>query len=258
MRTYLKDQEVGLDPYFRYRGKNQTRVETFSDAAFALAITLIVLSSSVPNTFEELMVSLSDVVPFGLCVVLVMVIWYQHYLFFLRYGLQNARIIVLNSFLIFLILIYVFPLKFLFKVLVDLYVALFTQDLLRFEHLFGYVIQMEDTRTLMVIYGFGAMLIFLTIALMYKHALRIKDALDLDEYEVAMTKTSLWANLLMASIPLLSVLIAITGFFGKHNFSISGCIYMLYPVVMIYFGKREGKKRENLLKKLGFKDGSKG
>ena len=50
----MKDQEVGLDPYFRYRGKNQTRVEAFTDAAFALGITLIVLSTSAPNTFEEL------------------------------------------------------------------------------------------------------------------------------------------------------------------------------------------------------------
>lgn len=54
MRQLLKNTEVGLDPYFNYRGKNQTRVETFSDAAFALGITLLVLSSTVPETFRPL------------------------------------------------------------------------------------------------------------------------------------------------------------------------------------------------------------
>ncbi|MFY0598296.1 MAG: hypothetical protein JXR03_01410 [Cyclobacteriaceae bacterium] len=42
MRKILKDQEVDLDPHFRYIGKNQTRVEALSDAAFALVITLSV------------------------------------------------------------------------------------------------------------------------------------------------------------------------------------------------------------------------
>lgn len=112
MRNLLKNQDVGLDPHFRYRGKDQTRVETLSDAAFALAIALTVLSTSVPKTFDELWVSMSDVIPFGLCVTLVMVIWYQHYLFFFRYGLQNKGIITINSILIFLILVYVYPAQF--------------------------------------------------------------------------------------------------------------------------------------------------
>jgi hypothetical protein len=47
MRQSLKENNIlGLNPKFEYRGQNQTRLETFSDAAFALAITLLVLSSS--------------------------------------------------------------------------------------------------------------------------------------------------------------------------------------------------------------------
>ncbi|VXD17746.1 TMEM175 family protein [Marinoscillum sp. 108] len=250
MRKLMKDQEVGLDPYFRYRGKNQTRVEAFTDAAFALGITLIVLSTSAPNTFEELWLSMRDVVPFGLCVILVMVIWYQHYIFFLRYGLQDSRIITLNTFLIFLILIYVYPLKFLFKILFDLYVGLFTSDREIFQHLFTSVIKLEDTPTLMMLYGLGAACIFFTISLMYRHALKISSELELDEYEIHETKAALRTNLLMGIIPLLSALIALSGLFGMHNFTVSGFIYMLYPPVMITHGKMAQKRRDQLLKKL--------
>lgn len=251
MRQMLKDQEVGLDPHFRYRGKNQTRLEAFTDAAFALGITLIVLSSSVPNTFDELWMSLKEVLPFGLCVVLVMVIWYQHYVFFLRYGLQDIRTITYNTFLIFLILIYVYPLKFLFVVLFGLYAGLLTGNREMITYTFTEVIDMGDTRYLMMIYGIGATLIFGTFCLMYLHALKKKVDLELDEYEIFETVTTLKVNFLLAFIPLISSLIAITGLFGNWNFLAAGLTYMLYPPVMILYGKSREKKRRILITKLG-------
>lgn len=248
----MKDQEVGLDPYFRYRGKNQTRLEAFTDAAFALAITLTLLSSSVPNTFAELSDSMQNLIPFGGCVVLVMIIWYQHYIFFLRYGLQDLKTIVLNTFLIFLILVYVYPLKFLFVVLQNLYVGLFTGNPELITHTFTNIVSYEDSRFLMIIYGLGAGLIFFTFAMMYRHALRQKIALELDEYEVFQSVSGLRVNLLMTSIPILSALIAFSGIFGAWNFLLSGMTYMLYPPVMILNGKMRERKRIKLVQTLNF------
>lgn len=248
----MKDQEVGLDPYFRYRGKNQTRLEAFTDAAFALAITLILLSSSVPSTYQELSASMRNVIPFGGCVVLVIIIWYQHYIYFLRYGLQDLKTIVLNAFLIFLILVYVYPLKFLFVVLQNLYAGILTgnQDLINYT--FTNMITFDDTRSLMMIYGVGAGLIFLTFALMYKHALSKTNDLELDEYERFQSVSGMRINLLMAAIPFFSALIALTGMFGQWNFLVSGIAYMLYPPVMIINGRIRGKKRTALIGKLNF------
>lgn len=107
---------VGLNPNFSFRGKQQTRIETFSDAVFALAITLLVLSSTIPETFEDLWASMRDVIPFAICVALIIVIWYQHYIFFLKYGLQDKVTILLNTILLFVLLVYVYPLKFLVKI----------------------------------------------------------------------------------------------------------------------------------------------
>lgn len=247
MRKLFKVQETGLDPHFRYRGKNQTRIETLSDAAFALAIALTVLSTSVPRTFDDLWLSMKDVIPFGLCVILVMIIWNQHYLFFFRYGLQTTKIIVINTFLIFLILVYVYPLNFLFKILFDIYAALITGDHAIFSHLFTEVIRQEDTGTLMIIYGIGGSLIFLTLSMMYRYALSLKEELDLNDYELLATRIGLRTNLLLGAIPLLSVLIAALGIFGDSTFTIAGFAYMLYPPVMIVHGIRSRKATDKLL-----------
>lgn len=247
MRGILKDQEVGLDPHFRYRGKNQTRVETFSDAAFALAITLIVLSSSVPKNFADLWLSMRDVIPFGLCVVLVMVIWYQHYLFFLKFGLQNRTIIAYNTFLIFLILIYVYPLKFLFVVLFTLYEGIFTGNNAIISQLFTGTLPAGDTGKLMVIYGLGASLIFLTLAGMYRHALKMKTPLQLNDYEAYVAKDSMITNLLLASVPFLSSLIALFGLFGRWTFIVSGFTYMAYPIVMLSYSRISARKRKAVI-----------
>ncbi|MEQ9229512.1 MAG: TMEM175 family protein [Cyclobacteriaceae bacterium] len=246
MPRHIKDQLVGLDANFRYRGLNQTRVETFSDAVFALAITLVVLSSTVPETFEELRSSMSDVLPFFLCVVLVVVIWMQHYQFFLKYGLQNTRTIVYNTFLLFLVLVYVYPLKFLMKFLVSFYYSLITGQLSTFNETYSGQIQEGDMRILMMIYGLGAAFIFFTLTMLYRHAYRKKAELELNEYELFETKSAIGTNILLGSIPFFSFLVAAIGGAGQLTYIISGFSYMLYPIVMPIYGSIVRKRQKKL------------
>lgn len=250
MRQVLKDQEVGLDPRFRYRGMSQTRIETFSDTAFALAITLLVLSSSVPETFLELKASMKNVLPFILCICLITVIWYQHYIFFLRYGLQNARTVVLNVLLLCLILVYVYPLKYLVRFLTEFYVALFTRDFKPLEKDFGDLLGNSggaNMQYLMVVYGSGVVMIFLTLALMYAHAYRQREQLDLNAYELFATRSSLTMNLLQCGVALLSVMIAATEIFGpRYSSIVAGFTYFLYPIVLPLAGRMMKKKEKAL------------
>ncbi len=244
----LKNQLVGLDPKFKYRGLDQTRIETFSDAVFAVAFTLVVLSSAVPETFEGLRKSIKDILPSFICIVLIVVIWYQHYLFFLRYGLQNTKTVVINTFLLFMLLIYVYPLKFLARFLVELYSGLIFGMPDNFMDDFGGQMNSDNMTLLMTAYGAGATLIFAAMAWLYRHASKKREELELDEYEIFITKVSLWQNLLMSFIPFLSTIVAFLHPFGYGalNFGIAGFIYMLYPPVMITFGYRVKKKSEKL------------
>ena len=245
----LKDQLVGLDPDFNYRGLNQTRIETFSDAVFAVAFTLVVLSSSVPETFDGLRKSIDDIIPSFICIVLIVVIWYQHYIFFLRYGLQNVGTVVINTFLAFMVLIYVYPLKFLTRFLVELYSGLIFGTKIDFAQSFGEPINRDNMSLLMTAYGAGATLIFASIAWLYRHAYKRRESLNLSPYEVFSTKVSIWQNVLMGSIPFLSTVIVLVSPFGADmlNFTVAGFIYFLYPPVMISFGQIVKKRSKRVV-----------
>src|SRR5690349_20306100 len=105
-------------PKFRRRGLAVSRLEGFSDAVFAFALTLLVVSLQVPKTFDDLLATLSGFLPFALSFTLFIFIWYQHYAFFRRYGLEDPLTIILNSALLLVVLFFVFPLKFLFSIAV--------------------------------------------------------------------------------------------------------------------------------------------
>ena len=249
VRQKLKESGIGLSS-FKIRGAANTRIEALSDGVFAIAIALLLISSSVPETYDELILFLVDCIPFGATIAILMTIWFEHYTFFLRYGLTDATTVFLNSLLLFLILLFVYPLKFLFKVLYDLFAALITRDYDQLNILFTETIPFSSTTTLMVIYGLGAVGIFGCFILLHAYALRLKDQLELTELEVFETRGRMVLNLVSMSIPLLSVLIAASQLGGQRwAFIISGWTYFLYPMFMPIYSRIYKKKRDRFVEK---------
>src|SRR5262245_51589527 len=82
---------------FDHRGTEPGRLENISDACFALAIALLLISTSPPTTYPQLRRFIFDLIPFIFCITLIVSIWYQHFIFFYRYGIRNAAIVVYNS-----------------------------------------------------------------------------------------------------------------------------------------------------------------
>ncbi|MFY0651216.1 MAG: DUF1211 domain-containing protein [Cyclobacteriaceae bacterium] len=248
IRSKLKEGNIGnTHGQFRFRGTTNTRIEALSDGVFAIATALLIISSSIPETFDQLLVFLDDLVPFAICITMLILIWFQHYLFFIRYGFKDAKIVAINTLLLFLILFYVYPLKFLFKVLYEMFPALFSGNQEKLNYLFIEVMPIADAPTLMVIYGIGAMGIFLTLTLMYWMAYKRRASLDLNEIEIFDTIASMRSNLLMGLIPAISVLVSLFRIFGSLSFTISGMIYMSYAFIMPTFGIFAERKRNKIL-----------
>src|ERR1700716_3724170 len=104
---------------FRWRGGEIARIEGLSDAVFAFAVTLLVVSLEVPKTFNELAAIMRGFFPFAICFFLLMQVWHEQYLSFRRYNLQDSTSTILNCILLFMVLFYVYPLKFLFSFLIN-------------------------------------------------------------------------------------------------------------------------------------------
>ncbi|MEM9895368.1 MAG: hypothetical protein AAF789_03285, partial [Bacteroidota bacterium] len=176
------------------------------------------------------------------------VVWYQHYNFFLRYGLQDRKTVVVNTSVLFLLLLYVYPLKFLTQFLFEI-TTYFMFGQSGADYSFIQQFSIENMRYLLIIYGLGAALLFLSISWLYRHAYACREFLKLSEYEIQITKNSCYVNLVMASIPLFSFLFVLISPFNNPglNFSIAGFVYFLYTPVMILFGRRLQKRTNKFL-----------
>lgn len=98
---------------FRLRGAEMTRTEAFTDAAFAFAVTLLVISiDAVPTSYREMVEALLGVPAFALSFALLLVFWHGHWEWSRRFGLEDRPSIVLSATLVFIALVYVHPLKY--------------------------------------------------------------------------------------------------------------------------------------------------
>lgn len=80
---------------------------------FALSVTLLVVSLDVPRDFQGLAAAFQHLPAFAVCFVFLIWIWYTNFLFHRRFGLEDALTVTLTAMQLFLILAYIYPLKFL-------------------------------------------------------------------------------------------------------------------------------------------------
>ena len=100
---------------FIERGASTTRLEAFVDAAFAFAVTLLSISlNSVPSSIPAMIDALRGVPAFAASFAQIMMFWAAHATWSRRFGLDDSRSHRLSLMLVFLVLVYVYPLKILF------------------------------------------------------------------------------------------------------------------------------------------------
>lgn len=252
IRNHLKGDKMVSKSGFRYRGVSASRLEGITDAVFGFAITLLVISLEVPKTYLELQVSMYSFLGFVLCTVLILLLWNDHYEFFLRYGLEDATTKTLNFFFLFLILFYVYPLKYLFDIFgtfIWLKIKLALGDnseaiQIKIQEFKQMNLSTDQWGDLMIRYGGGLIMIYLVFLFLYWNALKKKNELELNEMEVYETKVKLFSYPVMLMIPISSVLIVLIG--GNAAAGYAGMVYSLFGLVIPLYYKVVEKYKPNI------------
>jgi len=151
---------------FINRGVNVTRLEAFVDAAFAFAVTLLVISlNSMPTSIPAMIDALKGVPAFAASFIQIMLFWSAHATWSRRFGLDDAASQRLSLVLVFLVLVYVYPLKILFSA----FFAWISHDWLPPV---ATIETIADLKGMFVVYGIAFATLSLCIAALYLRALR--------------------------------------------------------------------------------------
>jgi hypothetical protein len=240
--TTFPDDDGG----FRLRGQELSRVEALSDVVFGFALTLLGVSAEVPKTFDQLLVIMREFPAFAICFAILISLWHDHYRFFRRYGLQDRRTIFLNGLLLFIVILYVYPLKFLFSLLVTLSTTTGEPMARMPDGKLVSMISFGQAEWITFIYGLGVAAVYAVLALLYAHAFRLRDALHLNPLEAFETRERIIGNLLRSGLGLAAAVgaVALGGYRGRWAGYV---VFGLIPVVAIIHHSAVKRGREKLI-----------
>lgn len=229
-RPRWRDQLPGRRPetHFRWRGKEVSRLENLADGVFAFSVSMLVITTSVPTAFADLMAVMKSFPAFVACFALLMIFWNVHYRFFRRYGLEDAFTRVINYAILLMVLFSVYPLKFLFNSWI------------------GGGRGVGTVAELMIVYrlyGGGLAGIWLLFGLLYWHAWRKRFELDLTPVECAYTRLDLGAVAVNVGTCALSILLS----YLPVPFWLPGVIYASLGLTMWLNGTWHGRQINRLL-----------
>jgi uncharacterized membrane protein len=216
---------------FRLRGTEMTRLETFIDAAFAFAITMLVIAAQqIPDDIETLLAAFKNVPAFVASIVVIGIFWRGHWLWSRRFGLEDGLSILVSWAMIITILIYIYPLKALFSSM------WFSLSGGRVGHVLGPHSEME-LRALFAVFALGFTAIALEMVLLNLRAWQLREPLRLNAQERAMTFHQVTGWSIPAAVGLISLVMALC--LPQAQIDWSGWIYfsmvILVPLHRAYF-----------------------
>jgi uncharacterized membrane protein len=229
---------------FRLRGIEMTRLETFIDAAFAFAVTMLVISNGqVPDDIQALLVAFKNVPAFVASIAVLSIFWRGHWLWSRRFGLEDGVSILISWTMLVTILIYVYPLKLLFGAM--------------FYFLSGHVVGQVITantegqvRALFALYGLGFAAIAVEVLLLNLRAWRLREPLRLNEHEKSLTRGEVIGWSVPAAVGVVSLVLALS--LPMKHIGWSGWVYMslsfLVPLQRRWHARRraaDAAKRED-------------
>ena len=179
------------------------RLDAFVDAAFAFAVTMLLIAGVEPiTTLPQLYRALGQIPASAASFVLVVLFWLAHRAYGRMTPLRDTTSTLTSLALVFTVLAYVYPLR----MLVDAGFHWGSGRLLP-----GSVVidRLSDLRDLYVIYGIGFAILALQVAALFGHAARSADRLGVSELlrAQAASRSTVW--IIVASAGVLSALAAL-------------------------------------------------
>jgi uncharacterized membrane protein len=239
----MMSNEVDLDSLpikrgFRLRGAQMSRLETFADAAFAFALTLLVISfDAIPESYAELAAALKSVPAFAASFAIVVMFWVAHRIWSERYGLDDSVSTFLTCLLIFIIMVYVYPLRAMMAASLSSMTGGWVPSEL---HLESYA----QVRGMFIIYGVGWVCANGTLILLNYHALRLAESLQLDRREIFETRAQIIAWSLVGLFGVISMILTLT--VPDESIALAGRVYFGLAIVMPLYGRRRARQRRRI------------
>ena len=196
--------DLTVENQFRLRGLEVTRLDTFVDAAFAFVLTLLVISfDDIPSNIPEVLTAVKRIPGFAASFAILMMFWLQHRMWSRRYGLENPRTILYSLALIFVTLVYVYPLRMVFEGMFSNFTGGFLSTSYQIE-------TYDDLRLIFVFYSVGFLAMSLLVSQLYRLAMRSSTSLALNTIELRKTRIVMQVWAVAASFGLLSIVLALT------------------------------------------------
>jgi uncharacterized membrane protein len=209
---------------FRLRGIEMTRLETFIDAAFAFAVTMMVIAAErVPDDIITLLAAFKNVPAFVAGIAVLGIFWRGHWKWSRRYGLEDGISILISWVLLVTILIYIYPLKALFG----------SMFYLLSDGRFGQTLGMRNVtqvRAILAIYATGFAAIAIEIVLLNLRAWQLREPLRLNAREKFLTRADITGWSIPATVGIIALVLALT--LPADYLGWSGWIYFSLAVVV--------------------------
>src|SRR5881398_67883 len=210
---------------FRLRGMEMTRLETFIDAAFAFAISMLVIAAQqIPDDIASLLAAFKNVPTFICSIAVLGIYWRGHWLWSRRYGLEDGGSILISWTMIVTILILIYPLKAIFGAMWNLLsngqvgqpFSLHTTE--------------SQARTIFAIYALGLIAISAEILLLNLRAWQLREPLRLNARERLMTRGELTGWSIPVSVGIVSLVFSLT--LPIEQIAWCGWVYFLMAILV--------------------------
>lgn len=193
-----------VENQFRLRGLEVTRLDTFVDAAFAFVLTLLVISfDEIPSNIPEMLAAIKRIPGFAASFAVLMWFWLQHRAWSRWYGLENYSTVLHSLTFIFVVLVYVYPLRMVFEGMFSNLTGGFLSASYSIE-------SYDDLRMIFVFYSGGFFAMSLLVSRLFVLAKRSAPALALNDVEMRLTNVRIQVWTVAASGGLLSILLSLT------------------------------------------------